>query len=78
MTEYKSPSRKLIRWFLHSRDQWKRKCQDAKYELKKARQRVRYLKETLARERAGRPATTATRGGSGWRKGSDTPEQRTV
>ena len=76
MREYKSPSRKLIPWFLHSRNQWKKKCQAAKYGLKKARQQVRYLKEALARERAGIPETTATRGGSSCRKRSDTPEQR--
>jgi len=63
MTEYKSPSRKLVPWFLHSRDQWKKKCLDAKYELKKARQQVRYLKEALARARAEIPETTAAKGG---------------
>jgi hypothetical protein len=32
--ELRSPTRKLIRFFVSSRDGWKAKCVDAKYELK--------------------------------------------
>jgi hypothetical protein len=33
-TDFKSPARKLIQFFQASRDGWKAKCLEAKYELK--------------------------------------------
>ena len=40
---YTSPPRKLIRFFLKSRDQWKTKCQSAKTTVKRLENRVRFL-----------------------------------
>jgi len=34
-TRYKSPQRKLVRFFEKSRDQWKAKCQTAKFTVKR-------------------------------------------
>lgn len=44
--EYRSPLRKLASFFEKSRDQWKSKCQEAKYEAKKLKHVVRYHKES--------------------------------
>ena len=44
MREYKSPVRKLIVFFEKSRDTWKEKCQEAKYNAKKLKNQVHYLK----------------------------------
>ncbi len=41
--EYKSPKRKLVKFFEKSRDQWKLKCTDAKAMVKKQRNRIRFL-----------------------------------
>ncbi len=41
--KYKSPRRKLVRFFEKSRDQWKAKCIDAKARVKKLKNRIRYL-----------------------------------
>ncbi len=41
--EYKSPKRKLVRFFEKSRDQWKLKCSDAKAMVKRQRNRIRFL-----------------------------------
>lgn len=42
--ELRSPTRKLIRLFMSSRDGWKAKCVDAKYELKLLKRKPqRYL-----------------------------------
>jgi len=40
---YKSPPRKLISFFEHSRDQWKAKCLDAKASVKRHRNRLRFF-----------------------------------
>ncbi len=40
---YKSPKRKLVRFFEKSRDQWKLKCSDAKAMVKRQRNRIRFL-----------------------------------
>ena len=40
---YKSPRRKLVKFFQKSRDQWKAKCIDAKGTVKKLKNRIRYL-----------------------------------
>ena len=41
--EYKSPRRKLVKFFEKSRDQWKTKYTDAKAMVKKQMNRMRYL-----------------------------------
>ncbi len=43
--EYKSPKWKLIRFFESSRDKWKIKAKDAKYQIKLLRKRVKYLEQ---------------------------------
>jgi hypothetical protein len=40
---YKSPRRKLVKFFEKSRNQWKTKCIDAKARVKKLNHRLRYL-----------------------------------
>lgn len=41
--KYKSPRRKLVKFFEKSRDQWKAKSIDAKMVIKKLKNRIRYL-----------------------------------
>jgi chromosome segregation ATPase len=41
--EFRSPVRKLVVFFKSSRDKWKKKCQDAKYELKLLKRRIQNL-----------------------------------
>ncbi len=43
---YSSPPRKLLRFFLKSRDQWKAKCQHAKTTVKRLENRVRFLEKS--------------------------------
>lgn len=43
---YKSPLRKLVRFFERSRDQWKAKCMEAKATAKGLKHRVRYLEQS--------------------------------
>ena len=43
---YSSPPRKLLRFFLKSRDQWKAKCQGAKATVKRLENRVRFLEKS--------------------------------
>ena len=43
---YKSPLKKLVRFFERSRDQWKAKCLEAKATAKGLKHRVRYLEES--------------------------------
>ena len=45
-TGYKSPRRKLVRFFEKSRDQWKAKCQTAKATVKRLQNRVRFLERS--------------------------------
>jgi hypothetical protein len=40
---YKSPQRKLVRFFERSRDQWKEKCLEAKAVVKGLKNRSRFL-----------------------------------
>jgi len=47
-TGYKSPRRKLVRFFEKSRDQWKAKCQTAKATVKRLQNRVRFLERSKA------------------------------
>jgi chromosome segregation ATPase len=42
---YRSPVRKLARFFEKSRDQWKAKCREAKRTIKYLKNRVRFLEE---------------------------------
>ncbi|QTA93051.1 hypothetical protein [Desulfonema magnum] len=42
---YKSPRRKLVRFFEKSRDQWKEKCRDARVRNKRLSNRVRFLEK---------------------------------
>lgn len=44
--EFKSPLKKLVVFFEKSRDRWKSRYLEAKYELKKLENRVRYLVQT--------------------------------
>ncbi len=46
---YKSPVRKLARFFEKSRDQWKVKCREAKATIKYLENRVRFLEESKER-----------------------------
>jgi len=46
---YKSPVRKLARFFEKSRDQWKTKCREAKAMVKRLKNRARFLKESRDR-----------------------------
>ncbi len=45
---YKSPQRKLVRFFQQSRDRWKAKYQEAKVSLKRLSNRVRFLERSKA------------------------------
>lgn len=47
--EYRSPVRKLLRFFMRSRDGWKRKCQQAKVVVKRLANRSDAL--TRSRDR---------------------------
>ncbi|MBT4502492.1 MAG: hypothetical protein HOC74_32465 [Gemmatimonadetes bacterium] len=49
---YSSPPRKLVRFFLNSRDQWKAKCQGAKATVKRLENRVRFLEKSKAQWRS--------------------------
>ncbi len=44
--EYKSPQRKLVKFFEKSRDQWKSKCIEAKATVKRLKNRVRFLEKS--------------------------------
>ena len=46
---YKSPQRKLIRFFEKSRTQWKAKCRVAKATIKVLKNRIQFLEESKAR-----------------------------
>ena len=46
--DYKSPMRKLVKFFEKSRDSWKTKCQEAKYKVKILQNKVRYLEKRKA------------------------------
>ncbi len=43
--QYKSPLRKLLRFFERSRDGWKRKCKEAKVTVKRLANRVQSLQK---------------------------------
>lgn len=46
---YKSPQRKLVKFFEKSRDRWKAKCHEAKIEVKRLKNRVRFLEKSKER-----------------------------
>lgn len=46
---YKSPVRKLARFFEKSRDQWKAKCREGKATIKYLKNRVRFLEDSRDR-----------------------------
>ncbi len=46
---YRSPIKKLLRFFRQSRDGWKRKCQEAKRKLKSFDVRLRVLRQNRDR-----------------------------
>jgi hypothetical protein len=46
---YKSPRRKLVKFFEKSRDQWKEKCREAKEKLKRLKNRIRFLEASKAK-----------------------------
>ncbi len=43
---FKSPLRKLVRFFQRSRDAWKSKCQDLRQRLKKAENQIRAVEKS--------------------------------
>ena len=43
---YTSPRRKLVKFFEKSRNKWKDKCQQAKYQIKLLRNKIRYLEKS--------------------------------
>ena len=43
---YKSPPRKLVKFFEKSRDRWKVKCREAKIEVKRLKNRNRFLEKS--------------------------------
>ena len=49
---YRSPMRKLVRFFERSRDQWKEKCQQAKRENNSLKIRLAAMKESRDRWKA--------------------------
>lgn len=46
--QYKSPSRKLIKFFEKSRDNWKAKYKEVKYQIKLMHNKNRYLEKRKA------------------------------
>ncbi|MDY6894326.1 MAG: hypothetical protein SVO01_02745 [Thermotogota bacterium] len=46
---YKSPRRKLVKFFETSRDKWKEKCLDAKYQIKLLKSKIRNLENSKAK-----------------------------
>lgn len=43
--KYKTPASKLIRFFERSRDKWKNKTKEAKYQIKLLRKKIKYLEQ---------------------------------
>ena len=43
--KYKSPLRKLVKFFEKSRDNWKAKYQELKYKMKLMQNKIRYLEK---------------------------------
>ncbi len=49
--KYKSPKQKLVRLFENSRDKWKQKAKDAKYQIKLLRKKNKYLEQNNAKQK---------------------------
>jgi len=45
LRHFKTPGMKLVRFFEKSRDQWKNKAKDAKYQIKLLRKKIKYMEE---------------------------------
>jgi|SaaInl8_200m_RNA_FD_contig_121_118149_length_5483_multi_6_in_0_out_0_6 chromosome segregation ATPase len=45
LKRYKSPKRILLRFFEKSRNKWKAKCKEGKYQIKLLQNKIRYLKK---------------------------------
>lgn len=43
---YKSPKCKLIKFFENSRDGWKQKSKDTKYQVKLLRKKIKYMEQS--------------------------------
>jgi peptidoglycan hydrolase CwlO-like protein len=50
--EFRSPLRKLVRFFQDSRDNWKQKCQEAKRQCKRLSNQVRAVENSRAQWRS--------------------------
>lgn len=48
-SSYKTPLRKLVKYFESSRDSWKKRAQDAAIEAKLKRNRIKFLEESKAK-----------------------------
>jgi hypothetical protein len=48
---YKSPQRKLVKFFAQSRDQWKAKCREAKVNLKQLKKKLQRVEERHRRQK---------------------------
>lgn len=46
---YKSPQRKLLNFFIKSRNGWKTKCREAKKTVKRVKNRLRYVEQSKDR-----------------------------
>ena len=42
---FKTPGSKLVRFFERSRDRWKIKAKDAKYQIKLLRKKIKYMEQ---------------------------------
>jgi len=42
---YKTPTKKLMSFFKKSRDKWKEKCKDSKYQVKLLRKKINYIEQ---------------------------------
>jgi FtsZ-binding cell division protein ZapB len=60
--EFRSPLRKLVAFFKASRDKWKEKCQQTKYELKLLKRRFENLQISRERWRQSYQQADAQRG----------------
>ena len=49
--KYKSPKQKLVRLFENSRDKWKQKAKDAKYQIKLLRKKNKYLEHNNTKQK---------------------------
>ena len=50
--DYKSPNHKLLKFFISSRDKWKLRAKAAKKEVKLCKNRIAFLEESKAKQKA--------------------------